>query len=69
MIIKNTITEATVVPKFITRVQNNVKIVNMDTLIDCSAGLAKRIKKSTSVDELERLRIIKSELDWLIDNL
>lgn len=69
MIKKNTETQSGEVPKFMTRIQNSVKIVDMDTLIDCSAGLAKRIKRSTSSEVTHRLVNIKEEIDWLINNL
>lgn len=69
MIKKNTTIQAAQVPKFSTRIANSVKIVDMDTLIDCSAGLAKRIKKSVSTEESRRLRDIKDEIDFLINNL
>jgi len=68
MVRKNSKTEAHLVPPFIKRVQESVKIVDVDTLIDCSAGLAKRIRKASG-DERARLCGIKEEIDFLINNL
>jgi len=50
------------------RILNPAKLPSSETLRQCSKGLDKRIKTATNA-ERERLRIIQSEINFLIENL
>lgn len=52
----------------ITKVKEPVKFVDIEVLKRCSAGLTKRIIKS-HYSEKARLRLIREEIDYLINQL
>lgn len=52
-----------------TTVQNPVKIPSLDTLIQCRDGLTRQIKKTKKHIDKDRLKIIREEIDFLIEVL
>lgn len=52
----------------IVKVTNPVKIPSIDTLMACRNGLTKRIKNANNSDKY-RLKLIRSEIDFLIETL
>jgi hypothetical protein len=54
---------------FITKVQAPMRPVNIQVLYGCRAGLTKKIRNAKTMDELDRLTIIRDEIDFLINNL
>jgi hypothetical protein len=43
--------------------------VNIQVLCDCRAGLTKKIRNAKTMEELDKLTIIRDEIDFLINNL
>lgn len=54
---------------FITRVQNPVLLPTQDVLVEGRKGLTRRIKDERDPDKKARLKIIRDEFDFLINNL
>jgi hypothetical protein len=54
---------------FITRVQNPVLIPTQEVLLKGRSGLTKRINTEKDPDKKARLKIIRDEFDFLINNL
>ncbi len=48
---------------------NAVPVFDPVVLTRCSKGISKHIKLAKTPDERKRLRMIKSEIDFLIENL
>lgn len=53
---------------FISKAYMPMQLLNIDTLRACSKGLKRRMKTATKADK-ERLKMIKTEIDFLIENL
>ena len=54
---------------FFTKVQKPMQLLDVESLMGCSIGLAKRIKKCRIKAKRERLKEIKFEIDSLLDML
>jgi predicted transcriptional regulator len=54
---------------FIARVEKPAMIPNQSTLERCRQGLTRQMKKAKTHQEAERLKMIRDEIDFLIDAL
>lgn len=54
---------------FLTKVQKPATLIDVESLMGCSVGLAKRIKKCRIKAKREILKEIKFEIDSLLDML
>lgn len=69
MLKKTTVSEAKDVSKFITRVQQPYQLISMEVLEGCVEGLRKRIRLVRDKDRRSKLKMIKSEMEALINSL
>lgn len=54
---------------FFTKVERPAKLLDVESLMGCSIGLAKRIKKCRDKSKRDKLKEIKKEIDQLLDML
>lgn len=54
---------------FVTKVEQPVKLINPDTLVKCRTGLTRRIRNAATASEKARIRVIRDEIDFLINAL